>query len=98
MLFPAPMLRLSAVVLERDRRRVLLGLGGLGAVQLTHGRTTAGAALPDPPDLGEALAACDARDARVVELLRSLGVRALPEPSAEAGDAPDPDEIGRAHV
>lgn len=79
---PVPMLRLSAVVLERDERAVLRQLGRLGAVQLT--RTPAGedsAPLP-PPDRAGEIARCDRLRSRVAELRRTLGIDSGPDVSA----------------
>ena len=71
---PAPMLRLNAIVLERDERAVLREFGRLGAVQLTH--TPAGehtAPLP-PPDHAREIARCDRLWSRLAELRRTLGI------------------------
>ena len=71
---PVPMMRLSAVVLERDERAVLREFGRLGAVQLR--RTPAGedsAPLP-PPDRAREMARCDRLRSRVAELRRILGI------------------------
>ncbi len=61
-----PMRRLQAVVLARDERAVLRGLGPLGAVHLA--RTDAEATLSSPPDHLEAIARCDRLLARCDEL------------------------------
>ncbi len=75
---PVPMMRLSAVVLERDERTVLRELGRLGAVQLT--RTAAGedSAPRPPPDRTREIARCDRLRSRVAELRRALGVDSGP--------------------
>lgn len=66
MFSPVPMRRLQAVVLTRDERAVLHGLGRLNAVHLA--RAEADVTLPQPPDLREAIARCDHLSARVNEL------------------------------
>jgi len=71
------MRRFSLVVLERDERAVLCGLGRLGAAQLT--RTPSG---PDtaplmPRDHSTELTRCDRLLARVEELRRSLEIPAV---------------------
>lgn len=63
---PIPMRRLQAVVLMRDERAALRGLGELGLIHLTC--ADAGEALAKPTDRGEALARCDRLLARVHEL------------------------------
>ena len=83
---PVPMLRLSVLVLERDERRVLRTLGGLGAMQLV--RTAAG---PDsaplaPPDHRGPRARCEGLLARCDALRSALE---LPR-RAEAGAVPPP--------
>jgi V/A-type H+/Na+-transporting ATPase subunit I len=82
---PVPMMRLSAVVLERDERTVLREFGRLGAVQLT--RTPAGEdSAPLPPlDRGREMAACDRLKTRMSELRRTLGIEAIVGQSAPAG-------------
>lgn len=80
---PVPMKRLSVVVLARDERAVLRGLGELGAVQLL--RTPAGpdtAPLP-APDRGRELARCARILARAAEIRRTLAL-----PPAEAAASP----------
>ena len=57
MFSPVPMRRLQAVVLARDERAVLRGLGELDVVHLT--RADAEAPLSSPPDHLEAIARCD---------------------------------------
>ena len=75
---PVPMLRLNALVLDRDERAVLRELGRLGAMHLT--RTPAGletAPLP-PHDHSSALGRCDRFLARVEELRRHLKIPTYP--------------------
>jgi V/A-type H+-transporting ATPase subunit I len=74
------MKRLSVVILERDERAVLRGLGEQGAVHLV--RTAAGpeTAPRDPLDRSAELQRCDALLARIDGLVRRLEMDALPEP------------------
>jgi len=87
------MKRLSVVVLERDERTVLRGLGALGAVHLV--RTGAGpdTAPQDPPDRSDALARCDDLLGRIDRVCRQLELEDLPDVTEE--DLP---EIGLDHV
>jgi V/A-type H+/Na+-transporting ATPase subunit I len=75
----APMMRLQAVVLERDERAVLTGLGRLGAMQLTRARSG-----PDTMPLGSLdrtseLARCDRIMTRIDELRQSLEIPPMPK-------------------
>ncbi len=76
---PAPMLRLSLVVLERDRRAVLRYLAESGAVQLV--RTIAGpeTAPLAPRDRGAEVSQCARLLAGVEELRRALELAPFPE-------------------
>jgi len=73
------MKRLSVVVLERDERAVLRGLGMLGAVHLV--RTGAGpdTAPQEPPDRSEVLARCDNLTGRTDKIFRQLDLATLPD-------------------
>ncbi len=73
------MKRLSVVVLERDERTVLRGLGALGAVHLV--RTGAGpdTAPQDPPDRSDSLARCDDLLGRIDTIGRQLELERLPD-------------------
>ena len=87
MFSPVPMLRLSAVVLERDERAVLRALGELGAMHLLRERAGPETAPMDPPDHGPALARWRALLDQVEDLRCRLGVApvgtdAAIEPSA----------------
>jgi len=77
------MKRLSVVVLERDERTVLRGLGALGAVHLV--RTGAGpdTAPQDPPDRSDALARCDDLVTRIDKVCRNLELEDLPDATGE---------------
>lgn len=79
MFSPAPMVRLKAVVLERDKRAAMLALGGLGAMELVclpAGTDTAPLA-PRPVETD--LARCDRALARIADLRRALDMVAAPE-------------------
>jgi len=80
---PVAMKRLSVIVLERDERAVLRGLGRLGAVHLL--RTPAGpdTAPQQPPDRSAQLARCDGLAARIDGLRQRLGIEAEPAPACE---------------
>lgn len=69
---PAAMMRLSALVLERDERSVLRCLGRLGVLQLT--RAPADADSAPSPDRSREMAQCDRLTARIQELRRSLEI------------------------
>lgn len=87
MFSPEPMLRLSALVLQRDERHVLRALGRLGAVQLT--RTPAGedtAPLTAADRSGE-LARCERLLSRVEELRCALGMAVLAAPLSHAEES-----------
>ena len=77
------MKRLSVVVLERDERTVLRGLGALGAVHLV--RTGAGpdTAPQDPPDRSDSLARCDDLLGRIDTIGRQLELERLPDVTDE---------------
>jgi V/A-type H+/Na+-transporting ATPase subunit I len=87
MLSPRRMVRLRAVVLERDERKVLRELGRIEKVQLTH--TPAGedsAPLPSP-DRSTEIARCERLRSRIAELRRSFKIacpKQVPLPSDSA--------------
>lgn len=87
------MKRLSVVVLERDERLMLRGLGALGAVHLV--RTGAGpdTAPHEPPDRSEGLQRCDALVARIDRIARQLELPDLPDVSGEAVPEITPDQV-----
>lgn len=91
---PAEMKRLSVVVLEQDRRRVLRGLGQLGAVHLVRSQAGPETAPEPPPDRTAELARCDAVIDRAAALARDLGI-AVREPPPEALPDLDLDEVER---
>ena len=80
---PAPMQRLSLLILERDEHQVLRGLGRLGVIHLV--RTTAGpdTAPFEPPDRAAALSRCDDLVTRLEAVRRRIELEVLPEPSVE---------------
>lgn len=85
---PAAMLRLSALVLERDERAVLRRLGRLGVLQLTRAPAGPDNALQPPTDRSRELAHCDRLAARVQELRRSLEINTNYEAGLNVAVAP----------
>ena len=79
---PVPMLRLTAVVLKRDQRAVLRGLGDLGAVQLLRVRPGPDTAPLDPLDRPAEIARCERLLARIADLRRTLEIPPAPAPAA----------------
>jgi V/A-type H+/Na+-transporting ATPase subunit I len=69
-----PMMRLQAVVLARDERAVLKGLGRLGAAHLTHMRSGSETAPLTPVDYSGELARYDRTKTRVQELRQALEI------------------------
>ena len=69
---PVPMLYLRAVVLSRDERNVLRGLGDLGVVHTTKSEAGPETAPIDPPDNAAEMARCDALVERVDALLEAF--------------------------
>jgi V/A-type H+-transporting ATPase subunit I len=76
------MQRLSVVVLERDERMVLRGLGLLGAIHLVRSEAGPDTAPQAPPDRTEDLRRADALLARVDKLVRDLELADLPPQDA----------------
>ena len=101
---PAPMMRLSVVVLERDERPVLRELGRLGAVQLVSTPAGQQTAPRPPPDRSREIAVCERIQSRVAELRRSLqvvglgGESAPPEMTAERVEAELAELESKAHA
>lgn len=89
MFSPAPMLRLRALVLERDARAVLRNWGEVGVVQLTRTAPGPDAAPLAPRDRGGELARCHRLLARGAELRRTLGIPIGYQPSAIGHSADD---------
>jgi len=77
------MLRLRALVLERDERAVLRELGGLGIMQLIRAPASGDTAAFAARDRTAELARCEALLARVHELRRSLEAELEAEVEAE---------------
>lgn len=71
---PAPMVQVNALVLQRDERALLYGLGRAGVVHLS--RTAAGpqTAPLEPPDHSQDLACCDELLRRIEAVRRARGV------------------------
>ena len=69
-----PMMRLSAIVLDRDERPVLQGLGRMGVVHIMRARAGPETAPFDPPNLGDQEARCDKILGRVADLRRLFGL------------------------
>ena len=78
MFSPAPMMRLSAVVLSQDERTVLRGLGEMGVVQIVRTKAGPDTAPLSPPDYAPERARGEALRSRAAELRRRLE---LPPPS-----------------
>lgn len=72
-----PMMRLQAIILERDERAVLREVGRLGAVQLTRAGTGQDI-LPTSPECTLELAQCDRITARIERIRQSLEISPLP--------------------
>jgi V/A-type H+/Na+-transporting ATPase subunit I len=92
MFSPAPMVRVSALVLKRDERALLYGLGRAGVVHLARSesdpQTTPLATLDESP----ALATCEALLDRIEMLRGALGIEDLPpldDPVALTADQVD---------
>ncbi len=79
MFSPAPMMRLSAIILKRDERSVLRELGRLGAVEPIQIRSGPGTVPLASHDLSTDIARCDRIKGRVDELRRSLQISSQPE-------------------
>ncbi len=78
-----PMMRLSAVVLDRDERAVLRGLGRLGVMHIARTRAGPETAPLEPPDRSEQRVRCDRVRGGIAELRRVLALGAPPEMRAE---------------
>ena len=74
----APMIRMSAVLLERDRHTVLKHLGHLGTIQLTPMTSGPETAPLTPRDHAKDLARCNIIQTRIEDLRRSLGISPSP--------------------
>ena len=72
-----PMIRMNAVLLERDRDAVLKHLGRTGAIELTPTRSGPETAPLAPLDHTKDLARCNNIQARIEDFRRSLGLSPL---------------------
>jgi V/A-type H+-transporting ATPase subunit I len=88
------MMRLSVVVLERDERAALRGLGRLGAVHLLRTKAGPDTAPLAPPDRTLDLARCDDLLSRVENLLRRMEI----DPALHAGAEPAGMTLEQAQV
>ena len=86
---PVPMLYLRAVVLLRDERNVLRGLGDLGVVHTTKSEAGPDTAPIPPPDNALEMARCDAIVARIDALLEAFA-QPIGTTSAEGGSSAAP--------
>ena len=78
-----PMMRMNAVLLEKDRDTVLRHLGRAGTIELTPTRSGPETAPLGPKDHAKELARCSGIQARIEDLRRSLGIsRPLSEPES----------------
>ena len=77
------MKRLTVVVLERDERTVLRGLGELGAVHLVCAGAGPDTAPHAPPDRSDDLARCADFAARIDKVCRRLELQDLPDVADE---------------
>ncbi len=84
-----PMMRVRAIVLAHDERRVLKGLGALGAVHLTRTRTDTDAELLAPADYTGELARYDRIRGRIQELRQSLEILPLSNGPRTTAMTPD---------
>lgn len=82
---PVAMQRLSAVVLDRDQRAVLRGLGRMGVLHLERAQPGPDTAPLPPADHAAELAQADAMLVRIDALRRSVGLL----PVADAADIPE---------
>ena len=85
---PVPMLYLRAVVLSRDERPVLRGLGDLGVVHTIKAEAGPETAPIAPPDNAAERGRCDALVARIDALLESFAAETGAAPAETADAAP----------
>ena len=86
MFSPVAMQRMSVVILERDERPVLRGLGRLGAMHLVRTKAGPDTAPQEPPDRSADLARCDGMLVRIGTLVRRLEIEALAAPLVEPSE------------
>ncbi len=90
---PVPMLYLRAVVLSRDERNVLRGLGDLGVVHTTKSEAGPETAPIDPPDNAAEMARCDALVERVDALLEAFNQPFDATSDQDEANVPSPEPI-----
>ena len=81
---PVPMMYLRSVVLSRDERNVLRGLGELGVLHMTSAEAGPDTAPVAPPDNAEEMAKCDALVTRIDEIFKYFSS------FGDAGEGPKP--------
>lgn len=91
MLEPAPMVRLSAVVLERDERAALQALGELGLLHLIRARAGPDTAPLEPPLPGDRAPPWDGLLERLERLRGVLGIQRVRERPSEGS----PEDVER---
>jgi V/A-type H+-transporting ATPase subunit I len=87
------MLYLRAVVLSRDERNVLRGLGDLGVVHTTKSEAGPETAPIDPPDNAAEMARCDALVERVDALLEAFNQPFDATSDQDEANVPSPEPI-----
>ncbi len=90
---PVPMLYLRAVVLSRDERNVLRGLGDLGVVHTTKSEAGPESAPIDPPDNAAEMGRCDELVERIDALLEAFAQPVDATSDQDASNAPSPEPI-----
>ena len=90
---PVPMLYLRAVVLSRDERNVLRGLGDLGVVHTTKSEAGPESAPIDPPDNAAEMGRCDELVERIDALLEAFAQPVDATSDQDASSAPSPEPI-----
>ena len=90
---PVPMLYLRAVVLSRDERNVLRGLGDLGVVHTTKSEAGPETAPIDPPDNAAEMGRCDELVERIDALLEAFAQPVDATSDQDASNAPSPEPI-----
>ncbi len=90
---PVPMLYLRAVVLSRDERNVLRGLGDLGVVHTTKSEAGPESAPIDPPDNAAEMGRCDELVERIDALLEAFAQPVDATSDLDASNAPSPEPI-----
>ena len=89
---PVPMLYLRAVVLSRDERNVLRGLGDLGVVHTTKSEAGPETAPIAPPDNAAEMERCDAVVARIDAILEAFS-QSAGSATADSGSNAAPKQV-----